>query len=68
MTAPRRCCARELLDHALPFPPAQFAQYHDHWIAPDVALARGEIAFVERPLYDYVQHGAASLGHAAANR
>ena len=24
--------------------------------------------FVERPLYDYVQHGDATLGHAAANR
>ena len=28
----------------------------------------GDIAFVDRPLYDYVQHGDASLGHAAANR
>jgi glycosyltransferase involved in cell wall biosynthesis len=58
---------RELLDVALPFPPAQFAHYHDHWIGL-TALALGEIAFVERPLYDYVQHGEASLGHAAANR
>ena len=58
---------RELLDHALPFPPAQFAHYHDHWIAL-VALALGEIEFVPRPLYDYVQHGNATLGHAVANR
>ncbi|MBV9310433.1 MAG: glycosyltransferase, partial [Solirubrobacterales bacterium] len=58
---------RELLDYALPFPPAQFAHFHDHWIAL-TALALGEIAFVERPLYDYVQHGEASLGHAAAAR
>jgi glycosyltransferase involved in cell wall biosynthesis len=58
---------RELLDHALPFPPAQFAHYHDHWIAL-TALALGEIEFVPRPLYDYVQHGEASLGHEAANR
>jgi glycosyltransferase involved in cell wall biosynthesis len=57
---------REVLDDALPFPPAQFAHYHDHWIGL-VALALGEIAYVERPLYDYVQHGEASLGHAAAN-
>ena len=28
----------------------------------------GDIAFVDRPLYDYVQHGDATLGHAAANR
>ena len=58
---------RDLLDAALPFPPAQFAHYHDHWIGL-VALSLGDIAFVERALYDYVQHGRASLGHAAANR
>jgi glycosyltransferase involved in cell wall biosynthesis len=58
---------RDLLEDALPFPPAQFAHFHDHWVAL-VALARGEIAFVERPLYDYVQHGSASLGHDAANQ
>ncbi|MCW3067057.1 MAG: hypothetical protein JWN32_4229 [Solirubrobacterales bacterium] len=58
---------RDLLDDALPFPPAQFAHFHDHWLAL-VALARGDIAFVDRPLYDYVQHGSASLGHATANR
>jgi WsaF, C-terminal domain/WsaF, N-terminal domain/Glycosyl transferase family 2 len=58
---------RELLDDVLPFPPAQFAHFHDHWIGL-VALARGDVAFVDRPLYDYVQHGGASLGHAAANR
>jgi glycosyltransferase involved in cell wall biosynthesis len=58
---------REVLDYALPFPPAQFAHFHDHWLAL-VARSIGEIAFVERPLYDYVQHGAASLGHAAANQ
>lgn len=58
---------RDLLDDALPFPPAQFAHYHDHWLAL-VALAQGEIRFVKRPLYDYVQHGQAALGHDAANR
>jgi len=58
---------REVLDYALPFPPGQFAHFHDHWIGL-VALALGDIEFVERPLYDYVQHGTASLGHAAANR
>jgi glycosyltransferase involved in cell wall biosynthesis len=56
---------REVLDAALPFPPAQFAHFHDHWLAL-VALSLGEIAYVDRPLYDYVQHGSASLGHAAA--
>jgi glycosyltransferase involved in cell wall biosynthesis len=58
---------RELLDYALPFPPAQFAHFHDHWIGL-TALSLGEIEFVAEPLYDYVQHGDASLGHAAANQ
>jgi glycosyltransferase involved in cell wall biosynthesis len=58
---------RELLDVALPFPRAQFHHYHDHWIGV-VALSLGRIAFVPEPLYDYVQHGGASLGHERANR
>jgi glycosyltransferase involved in cell wall biosynthesis len=58
---------REQLDYALPFPPAQFHHYHDHWLGL-VALSTGEIAFVPEPLYDYVQHGGASLGHERANR
>ena len=57
---------RDVLDHALPFPPAQFSHFHDHWVGL-TALALGDIAFVDRPLYDYVQHGGAVLGHAAAN-
>ena len=57
---------RDLLDYALPFPPAQFAHFHDHWVGL-TALALGDVAFVDRPLYDYVQHGEASLGHAKAN-
>ena len=57
---------RELLDLALPFPPRHGEMYHDHWIAL-VALARGRIAYVRRPLYDYVQHGDAVLGYANAN-
>lgn len=58
---------REVLDYALPFPPAQFAHYHDHWIGL-VARALGKIAFVGEPLYDYVQHGDAALGHAESVR
>ncbi len=30
-------------------------------------MALGEVRYVERPLYEYVQHGSAALGHAAAN-
>jgi hypothetical protein len=58
---------RELLDLVLPFPPEVGRAFHDQWIAT-VALATGRIAYVDRPLYDYVQHGSASLGHAAALR
>ena len=58
---------RELLDYALPFPPAQFAHFHDHWIGV-TALALGDIAYINRPLYDYVQHRESVLGHSAANQ
>ncbi|HLJ04455.1 MAG TPA: glycosyltransferase [Solirubrobacteraceae bacterium] len=57
---------RSLLDYALPFPPAQFGHFHDHWLAL-TALALGEINYIPEPLYDYVQHGQAALGHGAAN-
>ena len=58
---------RELLDDVLPLPPDQFSHYHDHWIALN-ALALGDIRYVPRPLYDYVQHEQATLGHATATR
>jgi hypothetical protein len=58
---------REVAELALPFPEAPGWQFHDHWIAL-VALASGEVAYVERPLYDYVQHGAAVVGQAAGTR
>ncbi len=47
---------RELLDVALPFPDVPGKPFHDHWLAC-IALALGEIAFIDRPLHDYVQHG-----------
>jgi glycosyltransferase involved in cell wall biosynthesis len=52
---------RELLDDALPFPPEIGRPFHDHWLAC-VALARGNIAYVDRPLYDYVQHSQNTVG------
>ena len=58
---------RQLLDYALPFPPGQFHHFHDHWLGL-AALALGDVGFVPRPLYDYVQHREAVLGHAEANR
>jgi glycosyltransferase involved in cell wall biosynthesis len=57
---------RELLDDALPFPEPPGDQFHDHWLGL-VALSTGRIAYVDRPLYDYVQHESATLGHVAAN-
>jgi hypothetical protein len=56
---------RELLELALPFPDPVGDPFHDHWIS-SVALATGEIAYLDHPLYDYVQHGGAARGHAAA--
>lgn len=56
---------RELLELALPFPPPVGDPFHDQWLA-SLALATGRIAYVDRPLYDYVQHGGAARGHAAA--
>ncbi len=52
-----------LLDALLPFPPSQGPAFHDHWIAC-CALVAGGIAYVDRPLYDYTQHGANVVGHA----
>jgi len=57
---------RDLLDDVLPFPPPFETSYHDHWIA-QIAMALGGISYIDRPLYDYVQHGNAALGHLAAN-
>jgi glycosyltransferase involved in cell wall biosynthesis len=57
---------RELLDRVLPFPPELGTQWHDHWIAL-VALATGDVRYVDRPLYDYVQHRDAVIGHSVAN-
>jgi ABC-type polysaccharide/polyol phosphate transport system ATPase subunit/glycosyltransferase involved in cell wall biosynthesis len=58
---------REVLDYALPFPQELPEQRHDHWLAT-VAMARGDIAYVPRPLYEYVQHADAALGHTRANQ
>jgi glycosyltransferase involved in cell wall biosynthesis len=59
---------RELLEDALPFPPRlASAAFHDHWLAV-VAMARGEIAYVDDPLWDYVQHHRTVIGHSRANK
>lgn len=51
----------DLLDVALPFPGPLGVQFHDHWLAC-CALALGDLAYVDRPLYDYVQHSGAVFG------
>jgi glycosyltransferase involved in cell wall biosynthesis len=53
---------RELLELLLPFPDSPGFQFHDHWLAV-AALAAGDVAYVPRPLYDYVQHRGAVFGH-----
>lgn len=52
---------REVVELALPFPDVAGYQFHDHWIGL-VALAAGQITYVDRPLYDYVQHAGAVFG------
>lgn len=51
-----------LRDRILPFPPLIGTLFHDHWIAC-VARAHGKVKYVNRPLYDYVQHGGNVLGY-----
>jgi glycosyltransferase involved in cell wall biosynthesis len=61
---------RELMELALPFPDTPGFQFHDHWLAV-LALAAGDVAYVDRPLYDYVQHPGAVFGdvtHGSAPR
>lgn len=57
---------REVADRALPFPAAPGFQFHDHWIGL-VALASGRLAYVDRPLYDYVQHSGAVFGEVSGD-
>jgi hypothetical protein len=52
---------RAVAELALPFPETPGLQFHDHWLGL-VALAAGDVAYVDRPLYDYVQHAGAVFG------
>ena len=58
---------REIARLALPFPDSPGLQFHDHWIGL-VALAAGDVAYVDRPLYDYVQHPGAVFGEVSSQR
>jgi glycosyltransferase involved in cell wall biosynthesis len=57
---------RRVIDYALPFPSGPGWDFHDHWLAL-VAMSLGEIAYVDRPLYDQVQHPDAVLGRVAVD-
>jgi glycosyltransferase involved in cell wall biosynthesis len=57
----------ELLEYVLPFPTPAEGGLHDHWVAL-VANSLGRLAYVDRPLYDYIQHGGAALGHESLRR
>jgi hypothetical protein len=49
---------------ALPLPEAIGVPFHDHWLAC-VALASGRIAYLDKALYAYRQHGANVIGYYA---
>ncbi len=51
-----------LLADVLPFPRQVGPAFHDHWIGL-VALLNGGIGYVDRPLYNYVQHTKGVIGH-----
>jgi hypothetical protein len=57
---------REVAELALPFPDTPGLQFHDHWLAL-VALCRGTVRYLNRPLYDYVQHAGAVFGEVTAD-
>jgi glycosyltransferase involved in cell wall biosynthesis len=57
---------RRVIDYAVPFPGGPGWKFHDHWLAL-VAMTLGEVVYVDRPLYDYVQHPGAVLGRAASD-
>lgn len=54
----------ELIADLLPFPPKINGAMHDWWIGT-TALALGSVAYIDEPLYDYVQHRGNVLGHLA---
>jgi len=56
---------RDILDVALPFPALRW-MFHDQWLGL-CAAALGRIAYVPRPLHDYVQHGANVIGSEGTN-
>ena len=66
-TVPGASCMfrRDVIEQALPFPSGPGWDFHDHWLAL-VGMSLGDVAYVDRALYDYVQHPGAVLGRASA--
>lgn len=58
---------RSLLPYLLPFPEKFGDAYHDHWLAV-TAMSLGKVGYVDRPLYDYVQHPRNVVGHVAPSQ
>jgi glycosyltransferase involved in cell wall biosynthesis len=58
---------RRVIERALPFPSGPGWDFHDHWLAL-VAMSLGDVAYVDRPLYDYVQHPGAVLGRVVSEQ
>lgn len=52
---------RDLLDVALPFPPATDLAFHDHWLGVCAIVAEG-VVVVDQPLQYYLQHAANVIG------
>ena len=50
-----------MLNDILPFPVKIGDQYHDHWVAC-VALTKGNIKYIDEPLYAYQQHAGNAYG------
>src|SRR6266511_3605679 len=57
---------RRAVERALPFPSGPGWDFHDHWLVL-VALSTGEVAYVDRPLYDQVKHPGGVLGRVGAD-
>lgn len=55
---------RDVLDLALPFPPAPPGAFHDHWLGVCAAALDG-FAVVDMPVQRYVQHGSNVIGEVA---
>lgn len=51
----------DLVELLAPFPRYTAGLYHDQWLSV-LSAAVGRIGYVDRPLYDYIQHGGNVLG------